>query len=458
MSYRFHTGTSGVAGDFIIGGDAADVRNIFDGGGTIMIWAYADSYGMLTFGRMMEKDGISPIHGWKLFVDNFSGSPNRFGFVQQFSGAEGDWTTPNDSFPLDTWLHLAVTYDSDSTANNPIFYVNGVLVATTELNTPTGTRDDDTGAPFLIGQNLAYTRAFDGRLADPRAYGQILSAARIRTIYTARGRDRDITGRLRRYPMSPHREAIGVNTPWIDDTENSVTTGTTIVATVPAHVDGDLLILVVNDGSDGGTPANITTPGGWTQRVHLDFPSTATTPVLAVYTRAASSEPATYTVTSNLSSPKVALMTSFRGVTTTPQDVATNTGTTANPISPSVTPGSNALVFRVAGMDSDTQEPFVRADYFALNIRGRRILSSSGGGSNGIVTGTGEESLDGGASGTRTWFSGSGSDQWGAATLSFLGGDGIEGFPAHDLSPAQIAGDTWHKVIGAEDTLRAGGW
>ena len=107
-------------------------------------------------------------------------------------------------------------------------------------------------------------------------------------------------------------------------------------------------------------------------------------------------------------------------------------------------------------MDNSAQEPTIRGDFFPPEINGRRVISIDGGGSNGVVTGMGEELYSGSATGTRTW-SGSGSDQWGAATLAWLYGDGIEGLPAKDVSENAVECQSWHQVIGAEDALKIGG-
>lgn len=456
MAARFHTGTAGVVGDFVVCGDTSTIQNIWDGGGTATAWIFVDSYGQVDFGRIADKDGLS-LHGWIWFVDGTTAN-NRFGFNVIFSGADGQWALNTGTIVTGQWYHVAVLYNSDSAANNPAFYIDGVSQTVNEIVGPSGSRTSDVGARLVVGQRFAYDRAFDGTIADFRLYDRELSAGEILTMFTGNGGDNIITGLLLRHPLSPVRESLGLNTPWRDDTEASVASSASVTVNVPTHTNGDLLVLVLNDGGNtSGTAPNITTPSGWTQRIHFDFPVTASTPAMALYTRIASSEPASYAVSSNQTSPKVGFITAYPGIASeVPDTSATGTGTTASPVSPTITPSGPALVLRVAGMDSDTNEPTIRGDFFASNIRGRRVLSTSGGGSNGVVTGIGEEMSDGAAVGTRTW-SGSASDQWGALSIAWLHGAGIEGLPAKDISSNATNCEAWHQIIGAEDQLKIGG-
>lgn len=454
MAFRFHSGAVGLDGDFVVVDDDAAIDNIWDGGGTSMAWIFVDGYGQNNFGRIMDKDGLS-LHGWIWYVSGVTAN-NRFGFNVFFSTTDGQWGADLGTILTGQWYHVAVTFDSDSSANDPKFYIDGQPETVNQLQAPVGTRVSDAGARFLIGDRFAYDRAFDGRIADTRLYDRILSDAEILTEFTKHGQNPNVNGLAGRWPLSPHRDSIGVNTPWIDDTEQSVSNASSLPVTVPTHVDGDILVMVVCPGGGvGGTPANITTPGGWTQRAHFDFPGvSASIPTMALYTRTASSEPASYTVSWNQTCPAVAFMTTYRGIAEAPSNVSTNTGTSAAPVSPTITPGANSLVFRAAGMDGQ-QQPTIKGDFFAPNIRGRRVLQDRNS-FNGCVVGIGEEALDGAATGTRTW-SGAASDEWGALTATWNFGDGIEGLPATDYSNNKLHGETWHQVIGAEDVFRVGG-
>lgn len=87
-------------------------------------------------------------------------------------------------------------------------------------------------------------------------------------------------------------------------TTGTATGSTTLSINVPTVYDGNLLTLsVVND--DGGS---ITTPSGWTSRGSV----VSGTSTHAMFSRIASSEPASYTITNNTSGDLVAVMTSWQ--------------------------------------------------------------------------------------------------------------------------------------------------
>lgn len=444
MSVRFST-----FGDALFCGSSSEIDNLFNDGATAMGWLHLDGYGNGDFGRMFDKSTTAQL-GWEIFVDGNSGF-NRILFQRDFSGGQGSWATNTGTIVTGVWYHFAVTYSDNSSANDPLFYLDGELVTVNEVLTPSGTMVNDAAQNLYIGNRAENDRHFNGRLSDLRLYDRILSAAEIQEIFTLRSRDRILDSLVRRFAMSPTRHGLGLNTPFRHHSSGSSSDASSIVGTMPNNVDGDLLVMVVVAGGiTSGTPATITTPSGWTQRLHLALPSTVTTPRLGVYTRAASSEPASYTININQTCPLIYWIGSYAGAATAPTDVVSDTGTSVNPLCPSVTPGANALVLRIAVMDNSAQQPSISWTYYPPNARGRVVISDSNGTENGAVLGVAEESLSGAASGTRE-FSPVGSDQWGTATLSFLWGDGIEGLPVKDFSLSQDHAESYGGVIGDEE-------
>jgi hypothetical protein len=75
---------------------------------------------------------------------------------------------------IGNWYHILVAFDHSSVGNKPSFYVNGVLYATVEAATPSGTLKTETGCPLVIGNwktsTEDYTGAHDGKIFDPRVY------------------------------------------------------------------------------------------------------------------------------------------------------------------------------------------------------------------------------------------------------------------------------------------------
>ena len=83
-----------------------------------------------------------------------------------------------------TWIHVAVSYDAGSTANNPVIYVNGEAITLSgPLGTaPAGSWDGITVSACFLGGT---TNRIDGKLADAAIWNSILTAAEIKAIYKA---------------------------------------------------------------------------------------------------------------------------------------------------------------------------------------------------------------------------------------------------------------------------------
>jgi hypothetical protein len=75
--------------------------------------------------------------------------------------------------PLNTWTHLAVTYDGAMMH----FYVNGNETATKSVTGAIQTNSN----PLRIGGNVPYGQYFQGSIDEVRVYGRALSQAEIRT-------------------------------------------------------------------------------------------------------------------------------------------------------------------------------------------------------------------------------------------------------------------------------------
>ena len=74
-----------------------------------------------------------------------------------------DWTTTPGQWviaaaahgmTLTNWNHIALTYDGSSTANDPLFYANGVSKTVTRTTAPAGTLWTTAG-PWFLGNNSA---------------------------------------------------------------------------------------------------------------------------------------------------------------------------------------------------------------------------------------------------------------------------------------------------------------
>ena len=160
-------------GDKVVVADDAALQNIFDGGGSIEAWVKADSDGEGDFARVLDKAQ------WFVAVREESGGKVKVRLKVQFSTTDGVWTTTATALTNGTNHHVAITYDADSVANDPIIYIDGVSVAITESTTPVGTRVTDVGDNLFIGNNVNGDRTFDGFIDEVRLWTDIRTVTEI---------------------------------------------------------------------------------------------------------------------------------------------------------------------------------------------------------------------------------------------------------------------------------------
>jgi len=167
------------ADDRVILGSDASIDDIFVGGATVTLWIHARTVGESGNGRVIDKSLASGVDGgWTLLVRD--ANPNlRFG--KGWTTTDGIWDSPADSIVLNTWQHVAVTYNEGSTANDAIIYIDGQDIGTTRTIAPDGTPVSDAALDLQIG-NFTDSRTFDGFIDDVRIYSRELTAAEISVI------------------------------------------------------------------------------------------------------------------------------------------------------------------------------------------------------------------------------------------------------------------------------------
>jgi Concanavalin A-like lectin/glucanases superfamily len=106
-------------------------------------------------------------------VGKRQGCGGDFDFYQL---AIGPNAVPSDAVPLNTWTHLAVTYDGETSTQRQ--YVNGSLVLTT------GQTVGSNMAPLKIGNSGTCT-PFGGLIDEVTIYNRTLSTSEIQVIYDA---------------------------------------------------------------------------------------------------------------------------------------------------------------------------------------------------------------------------------------------------------------------------------
>lgn len=148
---------------------------------TIAVWIYPDSGAT---GSDIIMANLRGFGGWHLYINH---TVTSLYFTQAFDGVnDGYWNSPAGTPSLGARSLIVVTYNSSSTTNDPIIYINGSSVSVTEAVTPVGTVKTELGAVLTIGNNSStYGFAFDGKIFDPRVYNRILSAAEVTTLYNS---------------------------------------------------------------------------------------------------------------------------------------------------------------------------------------------------------------------------------------------------------------------------------
>ncbi len=109
-------------------------------------------------------------------------------FDSIFSGDSGLWYSPVNAYANAAWVHVVTTYNS-AAASDPIMYVNGSPVATTEITTPTGTKSSFPYNLLAVGNiktaSTDYANPFYGKIFNPCIYNRVLTAAKVTTLYNA---------------------------------------------------------------------------------------------------------------------------------------------------------------------------------------------------------------------------------------------------------------------------------
>jgi hypothetical protein len=183
--------------DLVDCGTDTSIENIFAGGGTAMGWIRLTSFEpnidvIVTKCRDFDGFGLCD-DGWAFGPTGFGGWDTVW-FDQAHGASQNQtWRAPFDVILVDTWYHLAVTYDNTNTSNDPLLYLDGVSQTVTQTTFSGQAANSDAGYPCYLGATVdtvpASRSVINGKLADVRLYTRILTAAEIQTIYACRGTD-----------------------------------------------------------------------------------------------------------------------------------------------------------------------------------------------------------------------------------------------------------------------------
>jgi len=144
---------------------------------TISSWVRLDTLDTGSDQRIIEKREA----GIEVLGLNIKINTGIIEFFRIFDGGGGDWKTPTDTLTINTWHHVAVTYDDSSPSNDAIIYVDGVSQSLTETSR-SGTANTNTD-DYIIGNRGAADRPFSGLIDEVRIYNRALSASEVENLF-----------------------------------------------------------------------------------------------------------------------------------------------------------------------------------------------------------------------------------------------------------------------------------
>lgn len=171
------------------GGRPANTFNIFNGGGTWAFWVRIRSTPVV--GRFVDTRGGSSNQGYFFGPRGANPTGYQLEFVRNFSVTNGLWRLAVDAGrevpPYDQWVHIAITYNDDSSANNPTMYINGVSQGPiTPATAPSGTAVAESGSNLRLGaRGTGGSEAIDGNMDVMVAWSKALTADEVMQHYAA---------------------------------------------------------------------------------------------------------------------------------------------------------------------------------------------------------------------------------------------------------------------------------
>ena len=144
---------------------AASINVTSTGAFMISAWIYADSDGENDEGRIVDKFSGTAV-GYRLFVKSQSGSTVILDFEVGHATTNTRVVT-STTLTTGTWHKVNAIYNSDKSGD---IYIDGVIASYSTDTTGVDAVANDAAVDFIIGNNAASTRTFDGEIDDVRFY------------------------------------------------------------------------------------------------------------------------------------------------------------------------------------------------------------------------------------------------------------------------------------------------
>lgn len=154
---------------------------------TYSAWIRLDAEGGVSGGRFPR---VIETPAGAVILRRDANAPSTYGAIGFFGvrsgGSNGEWNTAAGLVALNTWYHLAVSYDATTTTNIPAIYLNGVRRNLSTVFNPGGNAVQTTG-PAWIGNRSDGLRPFAGRIDHVRLYSRALTEAEVAALYLEDG-------------------------------------------------------------------------------------------------------------------------------------------------------------------------------------------------------------------------------------------------------------------------------
>jgi Tol biopolymer transport system component len=156
-----------------VGSNAFDALNAL----TVSAWIRPNSPGEAGKGRIVDKaNGVTPTNGWVFYL---SGDGTGLSFLVDFSSTNLARTAAAGSIAMNTWQHVAVTWDGSTSASGVHIYVNGSEVSYSGSTNATGSRANDALEELKVGNDKSTARTFNGVIDVVQVWNRVLSPVEI---------------------------------------------------------------------------------------------------------------------------------------------------------------------------------------------------------------------------------------------------------------------------------------
>lgn len=131
------------------------------GASVITTWVYVDSDGENDTGAIFTKGN----HYAHVFGE--SGSTVKIKFVIDYGAGTDAVVETSTTMSINAWHKIELHYNADESLD---VYIDGAIASYDVDTTGSGTIDDDSSDPLIIGNNAAASKTFDGEIEDFRIY------------------------------------------------------------------------------------------------------------------------------------------------------------------------------------------------------------------------------------------------------------------------------------------------